>query len=76
MSVFDEDDAERLNRIATNPNNGRSGWWRVTGLRHSAFARASSASEAIKKAIDAEIIGDWEDPDADFWVEELPDVFS
>lgn len=75
-AAFREADQQRQERIASNPNNGRAGWWRVAGLRHSAIARASSARDAVEKALTAGLIGDWEDPEADFWTEELPDVFS
>jgi hypothetical protein len=74
--AFRDAEQQRQARIATNANNGRAGWWRVVGARHSAIARASSAGEAVDKAMKAGLIGDWEDPEADFWTEELPDVFS
>ena len=38
--------------------------------------RASSGREAVDKAMNAGLVGDWEDPEAYFWTEELPDVFS
>ena len=59
-----------------NPNNGRAGWWRVSGIRHAAIARASCAREAVEKATSAGLVGDWENPVAEYWTEELPDVFS
>lgn len=73
--AFREAEEEREERIRTNPNNGRQGWWRVQGVRHSAYAQASTAREAIDKALAAGIVGDWEEPEATFWKEELPDVF-
>ena len=68
-------DAERMERMRSNPNNGTLGWWRVDGVRHSAVARASSALEAVEKAkyfVDPS----WESPEA-FWIGvDLPEVFS
>ena len=75
-TAFRDAEEQRHKRIASNPNNGRAGWWRVAGIRHSAIARASSAREAVEKALIAGLIGDWEDPEAEFWTEDLPDVFS
>jgi len=68
-------DRERKKRIDSNPFNGRAGWWRVVGVRHSATARAESAREAIDKALAAGLVGDWEGAEVNFWTEELPDVF-
>jgi hypothetical protein len=52
------------------------GWYRVDGLRHSAVAHATSAAEAVRLAVEAKIIGDWEMPTARWWTDELPVVFS
>jgi len=73
--AFRDAEAERDERIRTNPDNGRAGWWRVVGTRHSATARASNAREAIDKALAAGLVSDWEKAEAHFWNEELPDVF-
>ena len=75
-AAFREDEEQRKERIDSNPNNGRFGWWRVSGIRHSAIARAASARDAVDKALNAGFIDDWEDPEAEFWTEKLPDVFS
>lgn len=67
-------DAERLERMLTNPNNGTLGWWRVIGIRHSAMAKASSAMEAVEKAKQF-VDPDWEFPEA-YWIAvDLPEVF-
>ena len=66
---------KRLDLIQNNPDNGKYGWWKVEGIRHNAYAKASSASEAIQKAEEAGIVGSWEFPEARFWTEELPEVF-
>jgi hypothetical protein len=67
---------ERIERMNNHPDNGKSGWWRVDGIRHSATAKASSANEAIEKADKAGLVDvSWEFPEARFWTEELPDVF-
>ena len=39
-------------------------------------ARMSSANEAVRLALEAKIIGDWEMPTARWWTDELPVVFS
>ena len=66
-----------LLEASTNPDNGKAGWWLVEGLRHSAWAKASSANEAIEKAHDANIVdASWEYPTAKFVYEELPDVIG
>ena len=70
-----EAEQERTLAIANNPDNGHFGWWFVQGLRHSAHVKASSAGEAIKRAEDFEIVGDWESPDAKFLGKDLPDIF-
>lgn len=61
-------------RIKNHPSNGYLGWWKVVGIRNSAFVKASSAREAIQKT--SEFVGDWEDPEPHFIGEELPDVFN
>lgn len=62
--------------IDNNPDNGRSGWWFIDGLRHHAHVRASSAREAYDKALKSKLIGDWEVLGTPvFLAEELPDVF-
>lgn len=65
----------RQARIAQHPDNGRAGWWIVSGLRHSARCRATTAAEAIHKAAQAGLVGTWECPEASFWTDELPDAF-
>lgn len=52
------------------------GWYRVDGLRHSAVAHATSAAEAVRLAVEAQLVGDWEMPTARFWTDVLPRVFS
>ena len=86
-SVFDSPEMEacqkatddfekwKMDRIKSNPDNGKYGWWKVEGIRHNAYTKASSASEAIQKAEEAGIVGSWEFPEARFWTEELPEVF-
>lgn len=46
--------------IDSHPDNGNEGWWFIDGIRHSAHARASTAREAINKAIAHGAVGDWE----------------
>lgn len=60
----------------THEKDGTLGWWRVDGVRHDAIVKASSAAEAIDKAVKADAVGSWESPDADWIGEELPEVMS
>lgn len=64
----------RDKEIDAHPMNGKLGWWRIEGIRHSAFAKASSAREAIDKSTDH--VGTWEQATAEWIGEELPEVFS
>jgi hypothetical protein len=59
-----------------NPDNGKKGWWAVWGIRHTAFAQASNALEAIEACHKAEAVdSSWENPTASF-VGENPQVLS
>ena len=73
---FEAADAERRKRADDNSDNGRLGWWRVSGIRHEAIAMASSAPEAIEKCANTGLVGTWEGPEAQFVGRDLPDVFS
>jgi hypothetical protein len=42
------------------------GWWRVEGIRHHCFVWGCSAAEAIEKAIAAQRVSAWEEPQAAF----------
>lgn len=60
----------------THPDNGKAGWWRVSGIRHTAHTKASSATQAIENADKAEIVhSSWEAPSAEYLGEELPETF-
>lgn len=75
-SALGDENTERLReRMAAHPDNGRLGFWRVEGMRHNAIVRASSAPEAVEKALEAGVVGDWEDPEANFIGAEMPDVW-
>ena len=65
-------EAARNEEMRNDPHNGTEGWWFVSGVRHRAIVRASSAPEAIEKA--ASRVQDWEGPDASWIGETLPDV--
>jgi hypothetical protein len=69
-------DEERIAFLASNPDNGKHGWWVVSGIRHNAIVRTSSAVLAVEKAEAAGAVGEWEAPTARFLSEELPDVVS
>lgn len=70
---FESAAAERQQRAEANPNNGTFGYWRVSGVRHEARTRATSAAEAIEKC--RKVVARWESPEAEFIGIELPDVF-
>ena len=61
---------------ANDPNNGKMGWWRVSGIRHEAIVRAMSAPEARKKALDDGAVQDWECARAAFIADQLPEVVA
>jgi hypothetical protein len=71
-----EREEKRKAELASDPNNGKLGWWKIWGMRHSALVRAMSALEAVEKAEKAEAVQDWEMPTAEFIGEDLPDVVS
>lgn len=67
---------ETTDRNAENPDNGKEGFWAVWGIRHNAVVKASSAPEAVEKAHNAEKVDKtWENPEADFIGEEMPEVW-
>lgn len=70
--------AKQERELNNNPDNGKCGWWRVIGIRHSALVKASSANEAAQKAEDAGEVQSWEMPSVHYWIPEgeLPDVIS
>ena len=49
---------------APNPDDGKTGYWLVNGIRHSAVVLASTEKEAIKNA--EPDVQDWESPNACF----------
>lgn len=63
-------------RFASDPKNGTQGLWRVSGVRHNAIIRASSAPEAVEKALKAKVVGDWELLDAEFIGVEMPNIYE
>ena len=66
---YEAAEKKREEAIANHPDNGKLGYWRVEGTRHTAIVKADSAQAAIDKAI--EIVQQWEDPDASFIGEEI-----
>jgi len=70
-----ESTESRSDANENNPHNGTVGYWRVTGIRHEATAKAESAPDAIAKCIKAGFVGDWECATAEFIGVELPEVF-
>ena len=62
--------------FSRDPNNGTKGWWTVSGIRHAAVVRASSAPEAAEKAKSAGAVMDWELQSVMFLGEDLPDVVT
>ncbi|MFH0825214.1 MAG: hypothetical protein V2B18_20880 [Pseudomonadota bacterium] len=72
-ALRDADDKCHQHAIDNHPDNGRSGYWRVSGIRHEATTQASSAGEAVEKC--GEVVRDWEYPAVEFIGDKLPDVF-
>ena len=62
--------------ITTDTSTEQTGFWFVSGIRHGAITRASSAEEAIRKSIDAGAVGDWESASADFIGVDMPEVIQ
>ena len=75
IARFAEDERNRQILIDNCPDNGKTGWWIVDGLRHTGHAKASTAREAIEKCEKADKVQNWEMPSARFWTEKLPEVF-
>jgi len=67
---------ETTDAYADNPDNDKEGYWRVTGIRHSAVVFGSSAPEVVQKAINSEAVGEWENPDAEFIGHSMPEIFE
>lgn len=64
--MFADADAARATSHNSDPNNGTYGTWAVDGIRHYAVVDASSAPEALQKALDSGEVGDWEQPTVRF----------
>ncbi len=73
-AAFEAAEESRKSDAEANADNGTFGWWRVSGIRHAALVKCSSAPEAVKKA--EAHVQDWEGPEASFVGAELPDVFE
>jgi hypothetical protein len=74
--AYAESEIERQKKLKSNPDNGKLGLWLVTGIRHKAIVKASSASEAVEKAEKSGTVGDWEYSDAAYIGEQLPDIYG
>jgi hypothetical protein len=74
--AYAESEVRRQKELESNPNNGKQGLWLVTGVRHKAIVKASSAIEATDKAENTGTVGDWEFSDAEYIGEQLPDVYG
>lgn len=70
-----EEESSLEERLQHHPDNGKSGWWRVHGIRHSCMIKASSALEAVTKAIDQQLVGEWESGEPSYVGTQLPDGF-
>jgi len=71
--LFRKDLDDMVARLRDCPDNGRTGYWSVTGMRHNAIVKASSALEAVERA--KEIVQDWELVSAEFLGENMPDIY-
>ncbi len=61
-------------KLRTDPDYQRVGWWSIESVRHSAITHAANAKEALEKVLAAEAVGSWESPDCIYLGETLPDV--
>lgn len=73
---YQEQEAKYQAGLESHPDNGRTGWWHVDGIRHAGYARASSAGEAVEKCATAGVVGEWESGTPAFVGEDLPEVFG
>lgn len=58
---------------AKHPDNGKYGFWRVHGVRHSALVQTDSARDAITLA--ADMVHEWELTDVEYIGVQLPTVY-
>ena len=55
----------------------KPGWWRVCGIRHSAYVRAIDSNEAILIANEKQLVdSSWEEPCVEYIGKELPLAFG
>jgi hypothetical protein len=62
-----EASAVRQKAIEEHPDNGKTGFWDVEGIRHSGLVWASSAQEAVDLADESgQVSKSWESPQASY----------
>lgn len=57
--------------IQNHPDNGKFGYWLISGIRHQAIVQASSAPQAAEIAMEQELVGAWELMDACYLGQEI-----
>ena len=72
-SLFSDAEVSWKDQLKNHPDNGKVGYWLVSGVRHSAIVKSDSAYNACCKAEEAGV-GDWESPDSSFLGETMPDI--
>lgn len=63
-----------LQQAQHHPDNGKRGFWKVTGVRHSALVQSDSALNA--KDLASTLVGEWEICAIEFLGTTLPEVFG
>lgn len=58
-----------------HPDDGKEGYWRINGIRHSPVVWSTTAKAAVEKAIQKEAIGDWEVFSVDY-LGERPEIIE
>ena len=71
---LDSDDAK--SELLREIDALRPGWWRVDGVRHTAFVKAIDETEAVLIAEEKELVQDWECGVAHYLGKDLPPAFS
>ena len=73
MQIAVDGERQLQERMANGPDNGKFGYWHVSGVRHDCYVKTYSAPTAIAKAIEKGPVDDWESPSAYYIGDKLPD---
>lgn len=58
-----------------HPDDGKEGYWRINGIRHSPIVWSTTAKAAVEKALQKEAVGDWEVFSVDY-LGERPEIIE